>query len=112
LRRKGSIHSDVWCGTGADLATSGRIGVFPISGWWRFRKHLQRWGQQARKRQSRLMREHQHLGGPQIASIPIPIPRLPPFCDAKLSVVDCLVRSCLAAADSSALSPGWTWSVQ
>ena len=48
LRRKGSIHSDLWTGTGAELAASGKIGVFPISGWWRFRKHLERWGQIAR----------------------------------------------------------------
>lgn len=48
LRRKGSVHSDVWTGTGADLAASGKIAVFPISGWWRFRRHLERWAEQAR----------------------------------------------------------------
>lgn len=34
-RNKGSIHSDVWTGTAADLADRGVIGVFPVSGWWK-----------------------------------------------------------------------------
>jgi len=47
-QKKGSIHSDVWTGTGAELAASGKIGIFPIAEWWKFRKYLGRWGQQAR----------------------------------------------------------------
>ena len=35
LRKKGSIHSDVWSGSAADLAASGIIAVYPITGWWR-----------------------------------------------------------------------------
>lgn len=34
-RSKGSIHSDVWTGTAADLAERGVVGVFPVSGWWK-----------------------------------------------------------------------------
>lgn len=34
-RSKGSIHSDVWTGTAADLADRGVVGVFPVSGWWK-----------------------------------------------------------------------------
>lgn len=34
-RSKGSIHSDVWSGTAADLAECGVIGVYPVSGWWK-----------------------------------------------------------------------------
>ncbi|MBI4862484.1 MAG: S8 family peptidase [Candidatus Riflebacteria bacterium] len=34
-RNKGSIHSDTWSGTAADLADRGVIGVFPVSGWWK-----------------------------------------------------------------------------
>ncbi len=34
-RNKGSIHSDVWVGTAADLAERGVIGVYPVSGWWK-----------------------------------------------------------------------------
>lgn len=41
LRTKGSIHSDVWNCTAADLAASGSIAVFPITGWWRERPNRQ-----------------------------------------------------------------------
>ena len=34
-RNKGSIHSDTWEGTAADLAARGVIGVCPVSGWWK-----------------------------------------------------------------------------
>ncbi len=37
LRKKGSIHSDVWEGTAAELAACGYIAVHPITGWWRER---------------------------------------------------------------------------
>jgi hypothetical protein len=39
-RNNGSIHSDFWEGTAAELATCNLIGVFPVVGWWRERKHL------------------------------------------------------------------------
>jgi len=39
-RSNGSIHSDYWEGTAADLATCHFIAVYPIIGWWRERKHL------------------------------------------------------------------------
>jgi hypothetical protein len=32
---KGSIHSDIWVGTAADLAERGVVGVYPVSGWWK-----------------------------------------------------------------------------
>lgn len=34
-RNKGSLHSDIWVGTAADLAGRGVIGVYPVSGWWK-----------------------------------------------------------------------------
>jgi hypothetical protein len=34
-RNKGSLHSDIWVGTAADLAERGAIGVYPVSGWWK-----------------------------------------------------------------------------
>jgi hypothetical protein len=34
-RNKGSIHSDIWVGTAADLAERGWIGIYPVSGWWK-----------------------------------------------------------------------------
>jgi len=39
-RDKGSIHSDIWRGTAAELAASHFIAVCPRIGWWRERKHL------------------------------------------------------------------------
>jgi hypothetical protein len=47
-RVRGSIHSD-WCEmTAADLAACGQIAVYPVTGWWRERKHLERYGRLAR----------------------------------------------------------------
>jgi hypothetical protein len=34
-RNKGSIHSDEWAGTAADLAERGAVGIYPVSGWWK-----------------------------------------------------------------------------
>lgn len=39
-RDKGSIHSDIWQGSAAELADSHHIAVYPRIGWWRERKHL------------------------------------------------------------------------
>ena len=39
-RNNGSVHSDFWEGTAADLATCNHIAVYPVIGWWRERKHL------------------------------------------------------------------------
>lgn len=47
-RNKGSIHSDVWTGTAAELASSGVLAVYPVSGWWKERKHLDGWKKDAR----------------------------------------------------------------
>lgn len=48
LRKLGSIHSDTWHGTAAELAERGYIAVYPVLGWWKERPNLQRWGKQAR----------------------------------------------------------------
>ena len=48
LRHLGSIHSDWWKGTAADLANRNMIAVYPVVGWWRERHHLGRWNKQAR----------------------------------------------------------------
>ncbi len=39
-RDKGSIHSDIWKGTAADLASSNLIAVHPTIGWWKERFYL------------------------------------------------------------------------
>ena len=48
LRGLGSLHSDRWSGTAAQLAERGYIAVFPVIGWWRERFQLQRWHERAR----------------------------------------------------------------
>lgn len=47
-RHRGSLHSDIWRGTAADLASRGMIGVYPALGWWRSRPTLQRYDSNAR----------------------------------------------------------------
>ncbi len=34
-RNVGSLHSDIWNGSAADLAERGVVAVFPVSGWWK-----------------------------------------------------------------------------
>jgi len=48
LRKKGSIHSDIWIGSAAELAASGFIAVYPVTGWWRERPNHRRFDKQAR----------------------------------------------------------------
>lgn len=47
-RNRGSIHSDIWQGTSADLADSNLIAISPTIGWWRERQYLGRWNKKAR----------------------------------------------------------------
>ena len=47
-RDKGSIHSDIWKGPAADLASSNLICVSPIIGWWRTRSYLGKWDKKTR----------------------------------------------------------------
>jgi len=35
IRNVGSIHSDYWHGTAAELAQRSAIGVYPVGGWWK-----------------------------------------------------------------------------
>lgn len=35
LRNRGSIHSDVWRGTAAELAAKSHVAVLPVGGWWK-----------------------------------------------------------------------------
>lgn len=47
-RTKGSLHTDIWDGTAADLAHRGVIAVFPVTGWWKERKERDHSGRGAR----------------------------------------------------------------
>jgi len=40
LRTRGSVHCDWWDTYGANLAKCEQIAIFPVTGWWRERKHL------------------------------------------------------------------------
>ena len=35
---RGSVHSDAWTGTAAQLASSNLIAIYPVGGWWRYRR--------------------------------------------------------------------------
>ena len=47
-RHRGSLHSDIWRGTAADLASRGVIAVYPTAGWWKTRQALERYDKAAR----------------------------------------------------------------
>jgi hypothetical protein len=43
LTTAGSVHSNIWTGSAADLAARGHIAVFPTYGWWNKRPNLAAW---------------------------------------------------------------------
>ncbi|MCC3701670.1 S8 family peptidase [Rouxiella badensis] len=43
LRTRGSIHSDKWNGTVADLIDMHTIAIFPVGGWWKYRTGEERY---------------------------------------------------------------------
>jgi hypothetical protein len=47
-RHKGSLHSDIWQGSAADLASRGTLAVYPALGWWKTRLRLERYDKAAR----------------------------------------------------------------
>lgn len=48
LRHRGSLHSDTWEGTGADLAGRNSIIIHPTGGWWRESLAQERVGERVR----------------------------------------------------------------
>lgn len=48
LRDRGSLHSDIWEGTAADLANRHGIAVYPTGGWWREKMRLERYNREVR----------------------------------------------------------------
>jgi len=48
IRDKGTIHKDIWRGSAIDLSTRNKIAVYPVGGWWRTRKKLQRYNNSVR----------------------------------------------------------------
>jgi len=47
-RHKGSLHSDIWQGKAAELASRGTLAVYPVAGWWKTRTRLERYNMAAR----------------------------------------------------------------
>lgn len=47
-RHKGSLHSDIWEGSAAELASRGILAVYPTTGWWKTRKSLKCYNRIAR----------------------------------------------------------------
>lgn len=39
-KRPGSLHTDIWTGDAVQLALKGVIAVYPVSGWWKYRRTL------------------------------------------------------------------------
>jgi Subtilase family len=48
MMNSGSIYSDTWCGTMAELASRNAICVYPVSGWWRYKTRQERYNEVAR----------------------------------------------------------------
>ncbi|SAL82629.1 hypothetical protein AWB74_06333 [Caballeronia arvi] len=48
LRSRGSLHSDVWTGTAAQLASKSHVAVFAVGGWWKDWEQVKQWSQKAR----------------------------------------------------------------
>lgn len=48
LRDSGSIHSDHWSGTAAELAMRDSVAIFPITGWWKEKPLLERYERSVR----------------------------------------------------------------
>jgi hypothetical protein len=48
IRDAGSIHSDYWRGTGAELGRRDAIAIFPVGGWWKEMRVLQRYDRSVR----------------------------------------------------------------
>ena len=47
-RHKGSLHSDIWQGTAADLASRGVMAIYPALGWWKTRPAQERYNDPVR----------------------------------------------------------------
>lgn len=48
VRSRGSIHSDTWSGSAADLAEKSDIAIFPVGGWWKDWKDAKGYDQEIR----------------------------------------------------------------
>lgn len=47
-RNYGSVHQDIWETSGAELASTGKLAVYPVGGWWKNNKNRDRVDQPVR----------------------------------------------------------------
>ena len=47
-RNYGSLHQDIWETSGAELASTGKLAVYPVGGWWKNNKNRDRVDQPVR----------------------------------------------------------------
>ena len=47
-RNYGSLHQDIWETSGAELASTGKLAVYPVGGWWKNNKNRDRIDQSVR----------------------------------------------------------------
>jgi len=47
-RNVGSIHSDIWEGTAADISDCNMIAIYPVVGWWRERPNQNKFNSSCR----------------------------------------------------------------
>jgi hypothetical protein len=47
-RNYGSLHPDIWETSGAELASTGKLAVYPVGGWWKNNKNRDRVDQPVR----------------------------------------------------------------
>ncbi|MBN1412559.1 MAG: S8 family peptidase [Spirochaetales bacterium] len=48
IRRNGSLHTDIWESTAAQISSCNKIAVFPVIGWWRERHNLKKFNMKTR----------------------------------------------------------------
>ena len=75
-RVSGSVHSDFWEGTAAELAERGFLAIYPVSGWWKDRKdrdHSERGANYALIVSIETERQDVDLWTPVAAEVGIPI---------------------------------------
>lgn len=48
IRDVGSIHSDIWIGSAAELSRRSALAVYPIAGWWKEKPQFERYDRDVR----------------------------------------------------------------
>jgi hypothetical protein len=80
-RNSGSLHQDIWEGTGADLAECGVLAVHAIGGWWKYNKRRDRLDRTVRYALIVSLRTREigvDLWTPVATEVGIPIPQVVP----------------------------------